>query len=85
MHTVGQNSYIIYKPLHKNYSLLNPKDNMDSIQTDIGTFRCHILAGSSLRAVRERDFFPRFCDLEYFIYKSSGGRGGNEKAAKMLS
>lgn len=48
MHTVGPNSYIIYKPLHENHSLLNCKDNMDAIQTDIITFKYDILSSFSM-------------------------------------
>lgn len=63
MHTVAQLDFSIYKPLHWNDALPNPKDDMDSQQTDIKTFKCHIWSDSSLRAVRLA--VSRLFDLEY--------------------
>lgn len=54
MHTVGPNSYIIYKPNHHitttRFSILN-KDNMNVIQTHMIVFKCLnvILSRSSRR------------------------------------
>lgn len=59
MHTVGPNSYIIYKPNHYVKTTRFPvKNNMNVIQTfcDI-TFKCDIWWCSSLRAVRKIDIF----------------------------
>lgn len=83
MHTVGPNSYIIYKPNHYiKITRFSVKNNMNVIQTlcDIITFKCDIWSCSSLRAVRKIDFFflVYFLLLKIVSLQEMWGTGGME-------
>lgn len=83
MHTVGPNSYIIYKPNHYvKTTRFSVKNNMNVIQTfcDIITFKCDIWSWSSLRAFRKIDIFflVYFISLKIFSLQAMWGRGGVE-------